>query len=98
MHIATGLHRVREAADAIRPQARRDADAPAGLPPLRWAADAEGGAPTSSKTPNDPNRYVGFEVDLAAALERNSAAASSSSSTTSRASSRACNGATSTSP
>jgi ABC-type amino acid transport substrate-binding protein len=46
-----------------------DADA---LPvaPLRWAADAEGGAPYICKDPSDPNRYVGFEVDLAAALER----------------------------
>ena len=50
------------------PQAA-DADAPPAAP-LRWAADAEGGAPYICKDPNDPNRYVGFEVDLAAALER----------------------------
>jgi polar amino acid transport system substrate-binding protein len=36
--------------------------------PLRWAADAEGGAPYIFKDPDDPNRNVGFEVDLAAAL------------------------------
>ncbi len=39
-------------------------------PPLRWAADAEGGAPYICKDPNDVNRYVGFEVDLSAALEK----------------------------
>jgi polar amino acid transport system substrate-binding protein len=37
-------------------------------PPLRWAADAEGGAPYVSLDPEHPDRYVGFEVDLAAAL------------------------------
>jgi polar amino acid transport system substrate-binding protein len=47
------------------------ADAPADrLPPLRWAADAEGGAPYICKDPKNPDRYVGFEVDLAAALEK----------------------------
>ena len=47
------------------------ADAPTDRrPPLRWAADAEGGAPYICKDPKNPNRYVGFEVDLAAALER----------------------------
>jgi polar amino acid transport system substrate-binding protein len=39
-------------------------------PPLRWAADAEGGAPYICKDPQDLNRYVGFEVDLAEALGR----------------------------
>jgi polar amino acid transport system substrate-binding protein len=39
-------------------------------PPLRWAADAEGGAPYICKDPKNLNRYVGFEVDLAAALEK----------------------------
>jgi len=39
-------------------------------PPLRWAADAEGGAPYICKDPKNPNLYVGFEVDLAAALEK----------------------------
>lgn len=39
-------------------------------PPLRWAADAEGGAPYIFKDPNDPRRNIGFEVDLVTALER----------------------------
>jgi polar amino acid transport system substrate-binding protein len=38
--------------------------------PLRWGADAEGGAPYVFKDPDDPNRNVGFEVELAAALEK----------------------------
>lgn len=37
-------------------------------PPLRWAADSEGGAPYIFKDPSDPNKLVGFEVDLADAL------------------------------
>ena len=36
--------------------------------PLRWAADAEGGAPFIFKDPNDPEKNIGFEVDLVAAL------------------------------
>ncbi len=32
--------------------------------PLLWGADAEGGAPFLSIDPNDPDQYVGFEVDL----------------------------------
>jgi polar amino acid transport system substrate-binding protein len=36
--------------------------------PLRWAADAEGGAPYIFRDPRDPGRNVGFEVDLAEAL------------------------------
>ena len=32
--------------------------------PLLWGADAEGGAPFLSIDPNDPDKYVGFEVDL----------------------------------
>ncbi len=39
-------------------------------PALRWAADAEGGAPYICKDPKNPNAYVGFEVDLVAALEK----------------------------
>jgi polar amino acid transport system substrate-binding protein len=35
---------------------------------LVWAADAEGGAPFIFKDPQDPQHYLGFEVDLAAAL------------------------------
>jgi polar amino acid transport system substrate-binding protein len=38
--------------------------------PLKWAADAEGGAPYIFKDPNDPERDIGFEVDLAQALAR----------------------------
>ena len=38
--------------------------------PLIWAADAEGGAPYIYKDPVDPNRNIGFEVDLAQALSR----------------------------
>jgi polar amino acid transport system substrate-binding protein len=37
-------------------------------PALRWAADAEGGAPYIFKDPQNPQRNIGFEVDLAAAL------------------------------
>jgi polar amino acid transport system substrate-binding protein len=39
-------------------------------PPLRWGADAEGGAPYIFRDPQDPLRNVGFEVDLSAALAR----------------------------
>lgn len=35
---------------------------------LRWASDAEGGAPFVYADPTDPNREIGFEVDLAAAI------------------------------
>lgn len=38
--------------------------------PLKWAADAEGGAPYIYKAPQDPRKDIGFEVDLAAALAR----------------------------
>src|SRR5262249_22575795 len=38
--------------------------------PLVWAADAEGGAPYIFKDPQDPERNIGFEVDLADALAR----------------------------
>jgi polar amino acid transport system substrate-binding protein len=38
--------------------------------PLRWAADAEGGAPYIYKDPKDPRKHIGFEVDLASALSR----------------------------
>ncbi len=37
-------------------------------PPLRWGADAEGGAPYVFADPKDPSRRIGFEVDLAEAL------------------------------
>src|SRR5439155_12168800 len=35
---------------------------------LVWAADAEGGAPYIFKDPDNPQRDIGFEVDLANAL------------------------------
>ena len=38
------------------------------MPPLRWGADAEGGAPYIFKDAADPTRNIGFEVELAAAL------------------------------
>jgi polar amino acid transport system substrate-binding protein len=53
--------------------ARGDAPAAKGdgeLAPLRWGADSEGGAPYICKDPKNPNGYEGFEVDLAAALEK----------------------------
>lgn len=37
-------------------------------PPLRWGADAQGGAPYVFQDPMDPNRLVGFEVELAELL------------------------------
>jgi len=37
---------------------------------LRWAADAEGGAPYIFKDPKNPAVHVGFEVDLARELEK----------------------------
>ena len=67
-------------------------------PPLRWAADAEGGAPYVSKDPENLDHLVGFEVDLATALEKELAAASSSSNTISDRSWPAWSGATLTSP
>lgn len=38
--------------------------------PIIWAADAEGGAPYIFKDPQNPERNIGFEVDLAKALSR----------------------------
>ncbi|MBI4352035.1 MAG: ABC transporter permease subunit [Elusimicrobia bacterium] len=35
---------------------------------FRWGADAEGGAPYVFPDPKDPDKLIGFEVDLAAAL------------------------------
>jgi polar amino acid transport system substrate-binding protein len=55
----------------------RAADAPVKSPagpaaekPLIWAADAEGGAPYISMDPKHPGQYVGFEVDLIEALQK----------------------------
>lgn len=49
---------------ATTPAAAQDAK------PLRWGADAEGGAPYIFKDPKNPSRNVGFEVDLARALAK----------------------------
>jgi polar amino acid transport system substrate-binding protein len=43
-------------------------DESAELPPLRWAADAEGGAPYIFKDAADPTQNIGFEVELASAV------------------------------
>ncbi len=48
----------------------RAADAPPAEKPLLWAGDAEGGAPYVSMDPNHPGQYVGFEVELRDALQR----------------------------
>ena len=45
------------------------ADAPS-WKPLVWAGDAEGGAPYVSMDPEHPGRYVGFEVDIRDALQK----------------------------
>ena len=37
---------------------------------LRWAADAQGGAPYVFQDPADPNRIIGFEVDFAEQLAK----------------------------
>ena len=37
---------------------------------LRWGGDAEGGAPFVSADPANPDRVVGFEVDVAALIAR----------------------------
>jgi polar amino acid transport system substrate-binding protein len=37
---------------------------------LRWAGDAQGGAPYVLKDPRQPDKTIGFEVDLANALAR----------------------------
>ena len=39
-------------------------------PELRWGADAQGGAPYVFQDPMDPNRLIGFEVDLAGELAK----------------------------
>jgi polar amino acid transport system substrate-binding protein len=47
------------------------AQEPEGQPkPLRWGADAEGGAPFIFKDQKNPGRNIGFEVDLAAAMAK----------------------------
>jgi His/Glu/Gln/Arg/opine family amino acid ABC transporter permease subunit len=41
-----------------------------GPPVLRWAGDAEGGAPYVEADPADPSRVVGFDVDVAGLIAR----------------------------
>ena len=43
---------------------------PADRRPLLWATDAEGGAPYTYKDPKDPNRDIGFEVDIVREIEK----------------------------
>lgn len=50
--------------------AAADDSAPSDTTPLRWAADAEGGAPHIFKDPKAPEGHVGFEVELADALAK----------------------------
>jgi polar amino acid transport system substrate-binding protein len=38
--------------------------------PLLWATDAEGGAPYTFKDPKDPQRNIGFEVDIIREIEK----------------------------
>jgi len=52
------------AASKSAPQDRTQA------PPLRWGADREGGGPYVYPDTKRPDRYVGFEVDLANELGR----------------------------
>jgi polar amino acid transport system substrate-binding protein len=48
----------------------RSADSPPAQKPLLWAADDDGGAPYISSDPKHPGQYIGFEVDLAKAFEK----------------------------
>jgi polar amino acid transport system substrate-binding protein len=38
--------------------------------PLSWGADAEGGAPFEFQDPHDPDKVIGFEVDIVEAIGR----------------------------
>ncbi len=44
--------------------------APAGGRILRWGGDSEGGIPYMFPDPRDPNKLIGFEVDLVEALAK----------------------------
>ena len=44
--------------------------AAAGLPPLRWGGDAEGGAPFVEADPGDPSKVRGFDVEVAEEIAR----------------------------
>ena len=39
-------------------------------PPLRWGADAEGGAPLVEADPRNPSQMVGFDVEIAGLIAR----------------------------
>jgi polar amino acid transport system substrate-binding protein len=39
-------------------------------PPLRWGGDAEGGAPFVEADPSDPQKLVGFDVEIAELIAR----------------------------
>lgn len=43
---------------------------PAAAAPLHWAADAEGGAPYIFKDPKQPDRNIGYEVEIVEALAK----------------------------
>ena len=45
-------------------------DAQSPRPFFRWAGDTEGGAPYVEASPDDPNRLVGFDVEIATLLAR----------------------------
>ncbi len=61
--LLAGLAQAADAPPAKAPAAESDK-------PLIWAADAEGGAPYISLDPAHPGQYIGFEVDLIKALEK----------------------------
>ncbi len=65
--LAATLAVVLAACAAVAAQAGRGA--PAGSV-LRWAGDAEGGAPYVEADPSDPSRVVGFDVEVAALIAR----------------------------
>ncbi|HYB96263.1 MAG TPA: ABC transporter substrate-binding protein/permease [Vicinamibacterales bacterium] len=44
--------------------------APVTAQTLRWGGDAEGGAPFVEADPNDPNKLVGFDVEIAELIAR----------------------------
>src|SRR5205809_3174281 len=44
--------------------------AAAGLPPLKWGGDAEGGAPFVEGDPSDPSKLRGFDVEVAEEIAR----------------------------
>src|SRR5437016_12951874 len=44
--------------------------AAAGIPPLKWGGDAEGGAPFVEADPSDPSKLRGFDVEVAEEIAR----------------------------